>query len=61
MTIKEARIQANLTQQQMSDLLEIPLRTIISWESESPSGRKCPIWAEKLIIEKLNNLEKTTG
>jgi len=62
MTIKQARTQANLTQQQMSDLLEIPLRTIVSWESESDkAGRKCPVWAEKLIIEKLEEIRMRKG
>lgn len=52
--IKEARINAGLTQQQMSDLLEIPKRTIENWEAGS---RKCPKWTEKLIIEKLQNIK----
>lgn len=50
MTIKEARAAAGLTQQAMSDLLEIPKRTIEEWEA----GRRKPSpWAEKLVIEKL--------
>lgn len=54
MTIKEARLTAGLTQQQMSDLLEIPKRTIENWETGS---RKCPKWAEKLIIDKLQSMK----
>lgn len=50
MTIKEARIKAGLTQQQMSDLLEIPKRSIENWESGS---RKCPHYVENLIIKEL--------
>lgn len=53
MTIKEARIEAGLTQQHMSELLEIPLPTIKKWETEV---RKPPVWAEKLIIEKLQGM-----
>ena len=50
MTIKEARIAAGLTQKQMSELFDIPLRTIESWEAEV---RRPPAYVEKLIIEKL--------
>ena len=50
MTLKEARIKAGLTQQQMSDLLEIPKRSIENWES---GIRKCPPYVEKLIIKEL--------
>lgn len=50
MTLKEARIKAGLTQQQMSDLLEIPKRSIENWENGS---RKCPPYVERLIINEL--------
>ena len=50
MTLKEARIKAGLTQQQMSALLEIPKRSIENWES---GIRKCPPYVEKLIIKEL--------
>lgn len=50
MTIKEARIKAGLTQKSMSEMFEIPKRTIESWEGNQ---RKAPKWAEKLVIEKL--------
>ena len=53
MTLKEARKKANLTQKEMSDKLEIPLRTIGAWET---GDRKCPKYVEKLIIEKLLSL-----
>lgn len=53
MTIKEARISANLTQKQMSDLFEIPLRTIENWEA---GKRTPPSYVEKLIIEKLERI-----
>jgi DNA-binding transcriptional regulator YiaG len=53
MTIKEARLLAGLTQQQMSDLFEIPKRTIENWEA---GDRNPPAYVEKLIIDKLLRL-----
>lgn len=50
MTIKEARLNAGLTQKQMSELLEIPMRSIGSWEDGS---RKCPPYVERLIVNEL--------
>lgn len=52
-TIKEKRKAAGLTQQQMADLFGIPKRTIENWEGGS---RKTPDWAERLIIEKLEQI-----
>ena len=53
--IKEARISAGMTQEELSKTLEIPLDTIKNWES----GRRVPpVWAEKLIIEKLKTYRK---
>lgn len=37
----------------MSELLGIPKRTIENWESGS---RKCPEWAERLVVEKLETI-----
>lgn len=55
MTIKEARKAAGLTQKAMSELMDIPKRSIENWES----GKNAPPkWAEKLIIEKLKELSK---
>jgi DNA-binding transcriptional regulator YiaG len=51
--IKDARLRSGLTQQQMSDRLGIPKRTIENWEG---GQRSCPEWAEKLIIEKLEQM-----
>ena len=53
MTLKEARIAAGLSQKAMSDLLEIPKRTIENWEG---GKNKCPVWAEKLIIMELQRI-----
>ncbi len=50
MTIKEARTQAGLTQQALSDMLGIPKRNIENWEG---GKRKCPEWCEQLIVEKI--------
>lgn len=58
MTIKEARIACGLTQRHMSELFEIPLRTIESWESGS---RTPPSYVEKLIVEKLLTIKKEQG
>lgn len=55
MVIKEARIAAGLTQEQLSKLLEIPIDTVKSWES---GRRKPPAWAKKLLLEKLNRMAK---
>ncbi len=57
MTIKEARQQAGLTQSEMAKDFEIPLRTLQHWEK---GDRLPPVWAEKLIIEKLIFIKKKT-
>lgn len=53
MRIKEARKAANLTQRQMSEAFDIPLRTIEDWET---GKRTPPSYVEKLIIEKLERI-----
>lgn len=50
--IQKARKNAGLTQQEMSDLLFIPKRTIENWENDK---RTPPIWAEKLVVGKLKS------
>ncbi len=50
MTIKEARLAKNLTQQALSEYLGISKRNIENWET---GKRKCPEWCEKLIIDKI--------
>ena len=52
-TIKEARHEAGLSQQKMSDLLGIPKSTIEKWEM---GIRNPPGWAEALVIEKLEKI-----
>ena len=53
--IKEARLKAGLTQQKMSELLEIPKRTIEEWEA---GRRRCPGYTKKLILRDLREREK---
>ena len=52
--IKEYRQAVGLTQKQFSELFEIPIDVVKSWDS---GRRKPPEWAEKLIIEKLNAIK----
>ena len=55
--IKEARLKAGLTQQEMSELLGIPKRTIEEWEA----GRRTPpAWAEKLVKKELERQNELT-
>ncbi len=53
MSLKDERLNAGLTQQQMSDIMEIPKRTIENWES---GLRKCPPYVERLIIKELREI-----
>ncbi len=53
--IKEARIKAGLSIKELSELLGAPYRTVQEWNA----GRSKPVdWAERLIVEKLENLNK---
>ncbi len=52
--IKNARIKAGLNMKEMSNLFGIPYRTLQHWEGDA---RKPPIWAEKLILEKLQRIK----
>lgn len=57
-SIKEARLEAELTQAKMADFIGIPLRTIQDWER----GRRTPPdYVERLVIaelERIKNNEK---
>lgn len=58
MTIKEARERAGLSRAEMSRLFEIPVRTLEEWDA----GRRTPPpYVEKLIVEKLERIEKERG
>ena len=48
--IRAARLKAGLTQQEMSELLGIPKRTIEEWEG---GRRKCPEYTKKMVIKEL--------
>ena len=52
MTIKEARVFADITQAEMSELFEIPKRTIEDWER---GKMKPPEYVKKLVVEKLGS------
>ena len=53
MSLKDERLNACLTQKEMSDIMQIPLRTIGSWEDGS---RKCPPYVERLVIKELREI-----
>ena len=52
--IKEARLNAQLTQAGMGRLLSIPLSTIKDWEG---GKRKPPKYVEEMIIEHLHGFK----
>lgn len=52
-TIREARKDAGLSQQGVTDALGIPRRTLQDWES---GKRTPPGWAEAMVIEKLEKI-----
>lgn len=54
LSIKDQRIAAGLTQEELSELLEIPIDTIKNWDS---GRREPPVWVKKLIIEKLEQMK----
>lgn len=55
MSIRECRKSAGLTQKQFSELFEIPIDVVKSWDS---GRRNPPMWVEKLIIEKLERMKR---
>lgn len=52
MTIKEMRTAAEMTQQQLSEELQIPKRSIENWEG---GKRECPEYLLRLIEYYLRN------
>lgn len=53
--IKEARSEYGLTQKELSEITDIPLRTIENWES----GKRTPSpWVEKLVYSYLKQYPK---
>lgn len=56
--IKLARRLAGLTQQKMSDIMEIPKRTIEDWDT----GRRTPApWVERLVVAELGRIAGTNS
>lgn len=53
--IRHARVKHGLTQTQLANLTGIPMRNIQNWET---GDRKCPVYVEKLILEKLDRLDQ---
>ena len=55
MILKEARAEYGLTQKELSEVTEIPLRTIENWES----GKRVPSpWVEKMVYSYLKQYPK---
>ena len=50
---KAARIAAGLTQQTMSDRMEIPKRTIEDWEADR---RTPPAYVQRFVLNELESL-----
>ena len=51
---KAARKRLGLTQQELSERLEIPKRTIEDWEG---GRRNPPEWVKKLVLEKMESMD----
>lgn len=56
MKLKEARLAAGLSQQQMSDLMHIPKATIANWEQEI---RTPPVYVKRFILKELAEIERS--
>jgi DNA-binding transcriptional regulator YiaG len=54
--IKEARKRLGISQRALGKKLDIPTRTIEDWERDL---HKPPVWAEKLLLEKMKSMEKS--
>lgn len=52
---RTARKRLGLTQQELSELLEIPKRTIEDWEG---GRRNPPEWVKKLVLEKMESMKQ---
>ena len=55
MEIKDARIAAGMTQQEMSDKLGIPKRTIENWEG---GVTKPPEYVKNLVLRELERIRQ---
>lgn len=54
LSIKNNRIAAGMTQEEFSELFEIPIDTVKNWDS---GRREPPLWAKKLIIKELERMK----
>ena len=50
MNIEVARKSKSMTRKELCEWLEIPPKTLEKWEQ---GARKCPVYVEKLIIDKI--------
>ncbi|MGN0489389.1 MAG: helix-turn-helix domain-containing protein [Ruminococcus sp.] len=55
MKIKEARNKVGMSQQQMSEIMDIPKRTIENWESGKTTP---PPYVERLVVKELLSIGK---
>lgn len=53
--IKDARMDLGMSRAEMHRVFEIPIRTLEDWDS---GKRNPPVWAEKLILEKLERMKE---
>lgn len=56
--LKSARVAAGMTQQAMSDRMEIPKRTIEEWEA---GRRTAPGYVQRLVLNELEGLREGTA
>lgn len=54
--LKQARTEANLTQQGMADLMLIPKRTIEDWEA---NRRTPPEYVQRFVLNELESLKQS--
>ena len=52
---KAARKRLGLTQKKLSEVLDIPKRTIEDWEG---GRRNPPEWVKKLVLEKMESMKQ---
>ncbi len=56
MTIKEARIKTKRSSEEIAKLLGFPLKTWMAWEEKE---KEPPKYIEKLILERLETMNKS--
>lgn len=55
--LKQIRLEKNMTQHEFSEFIGVPFRSIQNWET---GQRKCPEYVEKLLIDKLTQINYKT-